>query len=318
VTRTLGLVSDRVASAASVRHDEITPLLQGIVRAGGKRLRPLLLLLAARGYNFESTADNLISAGAALELLHVASLVHDDTVDRATSRRGVPTLNTELDTGAVILIGDYLFAQSAKLAAETGSPRVISIFATILSDICDGQLSEMLASNRLDQSRDEYLDRVGGKTASLFAGAAEMGAFIGGAPESDVQELRQFGQDVGIAFQIIDDVLDITSSSTDLGKPTGNDLREGTITLPVIYYLQRSPNGSDRISAVAGVTDGTASAEEVEQVIDDIRSSSAIEESMVDARSYVESACKHAEVVTNPEAREQLDAFAALAIDRAS
>ena len=151
----------------------------------------------------------MVTAGAGVELLHTASLVHDDTVDRAGMRRGRPTLNSVLPSGAVILLGDFLFAQSAMLAAATNSPRVVSIFASTLADICDGQLREMFFAHRLDQSREEYERRIFGKTASLFAGSAEMGAVIGNAPETAVQALRQYGSDVGMAFQIVDDVLDL-------------------------------------------------------------------------------------------------------------
>ena len=165
-----------------------------------------------------------------MELLHTASLVHDDTVDRAALRRGRPTLNSVLSSGAVILLGDYLFAQSAMLAAATDSPRIVSIFASTLADICDGQLREMFVAHRLDQTREEYDRRIFGKTASLFAGAAEMGAIIGKAHENDVQALRQYGSDVGMAFQIVDDVL---------------DLREGIATTRQTRWARPDPRHGD-------------------------------------------------------------------------
>ncbi|HLL50212.1 MAG TPA: polyprenyl synthetase family protein, partial [Thermomicrobiales bacterium] len=219
------LVEERLEKAARIDYPVVTDLILGLVRAGGKRLRPLVLLLAGRPYG--NDRDNLVTAGAGVELLHTASLVHDDTVDRAGMRRGRPTLNSVLPSGAVILLGDFLFAQSAMLAAATNSPRVVAIFASTLADICDGQLQEMFFAHRLDQTREEYERRIFGKTASLFAGSAEMGAIIGNAPESHVQELRQYGSDVGMAFQIVDDVLDLREGSGQLGKPAGHDLTQG-------------------------------------------------------------------------------------------
>src|SRR5919112_2827286 len=201
------LVQSRLEEAVRIDYPGLADLILGLVRAGGKRLRPLVLLLAGRAYGNER--DTLITAGAGVELLHTASLVHDDTVDRAGMRRGRPTLNSVLPNGAVIMLGDFLFAQSAMLAAATDSPRVVRVFASTLADICDGQLREMFGGHRLDQTQREYEQRIYGKTASLFAGAAEMGSIIGSTTEADIAELRQYGADVGMAFQIVDDVLDL-------------------------------------------------------------------------------------------------------------
>src|SRR5690606_11492728 len=208
-----------------------------IVNAGGKRMRPLLLLLASRA--FEGEIDRAVTAAAGIELLHTASLVHDDNIDRASLRRGQPTLNSQVSSGAVILIGDYLFAQSAILAAATNDTRVVTIFATSLAEICDGQIRETLDAHRITQDRADYDRRIYGKTAALFAGAAEMGAVIGGASEHDISELRGFGTDMGMAFQILDDILDLREGTSSLGKPAGNDLRQGVVTLPTMIFLER-------------------------------------------------------------------------------
>src|SRR3954451_20543396 len=201
----LDRVNARVLQAAEVNYPTVADLLGDIVQAGGKRLRPLLLLLSARAYDYDEQLERVGTAAAGIELLHTASLIHDDTVDRAALRRGKPTLNSVLSSGAVILIGDYLFAQSAMLAAATNNTRVVSVFASTLGDICDGQLMEIFDAQRLDQTREEYERRIYGKTASLFAGSAEMGAIIGGAPESHIDAVRQYGSDLGTAFQIVDD-----------------------------------------------------------------------------------------------------------------
>jgi geranylgeranyl pyrophosphate synthase len=311
-------VSAKVSEAARVRYVDVSPFLEQIVLAGGKRLRPLLLLLSARSFDYDETVETLITAAAGVELLHTASLVHDDTVDRAAIRRGQPTLNSVFDTGSVILIGDYLFAQSAMLAAATGSPRVVSIFASTLGDICDGQLMEMIEANELGQSAQQYFDRIYGKTASLFAGAAEMGTVISGATEDDIQALRAFGGDVGMAFQIVDDVLDLTGESNDLGKPAGNDLRQGTITLPVISYLAELPQESPQVQAITSIVAGTASEPEIVAAVNDIRRSGFVDMALAEAERIVQQAKERLVELPDARARESLFEFADLAIHRAS
>src|SRR3954447_8473529 len=266
-------VEDRLVAAAHVDFPAITDLVLGLVNAGGKRLRPLVLLLAGRGYGGD--LETLVTAGAGVELLHTASLVHDDTVDRAPLRRGRPTLNSILSSGAVILLGDFLFAQSAMLAAATNSPRVVRVFASTLADICDGQLREMFTGHRLDQSQEEYERRIYGKTASLFAGAAEMGAVIGSAPEEDVQSLRRYGTELGMAFQIVDDVLDLREGTQQLGKPAGNDIRQGTVTLPTMLYSAGLAVGSADAEFLRAVVAGDLDGPEVDRLVQAIRNSSA-------------------------------------------
>jgi geranylgeranyl pyrophosphate synthase len=313
----LDRVDARVEQAATLDYPLASGLVLDIVRAGGKRLRPLMLLLAGRAYTDE--LDLLVAAAAGVELLHTASLVHDDSVDRAALRRGKPTLNSRLGTGAVILVGDFLFAQSAILAASTGSPRVVGIFASTLGDICDGQLREMFDAHRIEQSREDYEKRIYGKTASLFAASTEMGAVISGAAEDHVQALRSYGSDVGMAFQVVDDLLDITSESSEIGKPAGNDLRQGTVTLPVMIYARDLPAGSDRAQTLSGVIEGTITeTATIDDLVHDIRGSSAVEESLAAAREFSERAKARIEIVPDQLTRDLLADVADLAFQRLS
>jgi geranylgeranyl pyrophosphate synthase len=310
-------VDARVKQAATIDYPLVSGIVLDIVKAGGKRLRPLMLLLAGRGYTYD--LDRLVTAAAGIELLHTASLIHDDTLDRASTRRGKPTLNSRLGSGAVIMIGDFLFAQSAILAAATGSTRVVSIFAGSLGDICDGQLREMMDAHRADQSRTDYEKRIYGKTASLFAGAAEMGAVIGDAPEDHIQAVRQYGSDVGMAFQIIDDVLDVTQESDGIGKPAGNDLRQGTVTLPVMIYARDLMPGSDGQRTLDAVIRGEIEdSSAIDDVVHAIRDSSAIDETLEAARIFTEQAKHRIEIIPDPQSRDMLAEIADLALRRVS
>ncbi|MFM8595190.1 MAG: polyprenyl synthetase family protein, partial [Chloroflexota bacterium] len=233
--------------------------------------------------------------------------------------RGKPTLNSVLSSNAVILLGDYLFAQSAILAAATGDPRVVGIFASSLADICDGQLHEMFHSHRLDQSRQDYERRIYGKTAALFAGAAEMGAIIGRAPESHVASLRKYGTDLGMAFQIVDDVLDLREGTQKLGKPAGNDLRQGTVTLPTMLYAAKLEPGSPELVALEQVVSGDELDDDrLADVVAAIRRSSAIDDAMAVAAEYTNAAKAAAAVVPDAETRLMLFEVADLALGRDS
>ncbi|MGH2559288.1 MAG: polyprenyl synthetase family protein, partial [Thermomicrobiales bacterium] len=199
------------------------------------------------------------------------------------------------------------------------STRVVSVFASTLGNLCDGQLHEMFNAHRLDQSREQYEQRIYGKSASLFAGAAEMGAIIGGAPEDHIAALRDYGTNLGMAFQIVDDVLDLTENTEDLGKPAGHDLRQGTVTLPtMIYASDLPPMGAEyqRLSAV--ITGNGESHELVEELVVAIRGSGAINAAIDVAQDYVNRAKRCASVVPDPETRNLLNEVADFALHRLS
>lgn len=311
----LDRVEETLVTAAHIDYPVVNTMLQAIVSGGGKRLRPVLLLLAAR--SFGEFNERAIDVAAGVELLHTASLVHDDSIDKAALRRGNPTLNTELSTGAVILIGDYLFAKSAILAAKPENPRVMIIFATTLAEICDGQIRETLEAHKLDQSMEDYEARIYGKTAALFAGAAEMGALLGGGDEDQVRELRQFGTDLGMAFQVIDDVLDLRENSETIGKPAGNDLRQGVVTVPVMQYAASLPDDAPQRATMAGIVDGDITDQAVvDALIRDIRESNALAEAEQIALDYVEAARKRLDVVTDPSIKAGFEQLLDLATVR--
>jgi len=234
-------------------------------------------------------------------------------------RRGRPTLNSVLPSGAVILLGDFLFAQSAMLAAATNSPRVVSIFASTLSDICDGQLREMFFAHRLDQSREEYERRIFGKTASLFAGSAEMGAVIGNAPELAIQAMRRYGSDIGMAFQIVDDVLDLREDAVQLGKPAGHDLTQGTVTLPTMIYASGLTEASDAALRLQSVVSGDLDQpSEVARVVEEIRDSGALDGAMAAAIEFAARAKTHVAAAPDAEIRDMLEQVADVVCERSA
>jgi octaprenyl-diphosphate synthase len=229
------LIRDRMASRHAPRIPEVTTHL---VEAGGKRLRPMLTLAAARlcGYDGE---DHLRLA-ATVEFIHTATLLHDDVVDESAQRRGRPTANLLWDNKSSVLVGDYLFARSFQLMVETGSLRVLDILANAAATIAEGEVLQLTAAANLATTEDIYLQVVRGKTAALFAAACEVGGEIAGVPSEQVETLRIYGDALGIAFQIVDDLLDYGGDATATGKNVGDDFRERKLTLPVIKAVAKA------------------------------------------------------------------------------
>jgi octaprenyl-diphosphate synthase len=223
------LIRDRMASEHAPRIPEVTAHL---IEAGGKRLRPMLTLAAARLCGYAGTDHQKLAA--TVEFIHTATLLHDDVVDESQRRRGRPTANLLWDNKSSVLVGDYLFARSFQLMVETGSLRVLDILANASAVIAEGEVLQLTAAQDLATTEDTYLKVIRGKTAALFSAATESGAVIAGAPEEQVRALYTYGDALGIAFQIADDLLDYGGSSATIGKNTGDDFRERKLTLPVI------------------------------------------------------------------------------------
>jgi len=311
IEQDLQAVVRKMQQAAEVEFETLGEAMHYLVDGRGKLMRPALVILACRLWDADT--DAMISMAAAVETLHTATLVHDDMIDRSLLRRGNPTLNALLSPGAVVLIGDYLFAQSAAWAAETENVRVMSIFAQTLMVICDGELRQMLTSRDRQRSRHNYTKRIYAKTASLFAAATEAGAVLAHAPEEQIQALRTYGEKLGLAFQIVDDVLDFDGDEQTLGKPVGSDLRQGNITLPTIYYLEEHPDNhlSGQIFSNRELSNA-----EVREIVDAIRVSSALDRSMADAIRYVREAQAALDLLPPHKNREIMHELAEYAVRR--
>jgi len=234
------LIRTRMASEHAPRIPEVTAHL---VEAGGKRLRPLLTLATANLCGYSGRHHVLLAA--TVEFIHTATLLHDDVVDESAQRRGRPTANLLWDNKSSVLVGDYLFSRSFQLMVETGNMKALGILANASAVIAEGEVLQLSAAQDLATTEEIYLQVVRGKTAALFAAACEVGAVIADAPEAHATALREYGDAIGIAFQIVDDLLDYGGTAAQLGKNTGDDFRERKLTLPVILAVSKA-NAEER------------------------------------------------------------------------
>lgn len=229
------LIRTRMASEHAPRIPEVTTHL---VEAGGKRLRPMLTLATARMFGYQG--DHHLRLAATVEFIHTATLLHDDVVDESSQRRGRPTANLLWDNKSSVLVGDYLFSRSFQLMVETGSLRVLDILSNASATIAEGEVLQMTAATDLATDESIYLQVVRGKTAALFSAATEVGGVIAGASDTQVRALFDYGDALGIAFQIADDLLDYQGDSKATGKNVGDDFRERKLTLPVIKAVAQA------------------------------------------------------------------------------
>ncbi len=232
-------VEERLRSVSDVNFTQLSELLDYSLRSSGKRVRPALTLLSGKFYDYN--LNYLLPMAVAVEIMHTATLVHDDTIDKSLVRRGRPTVNKLWGEEKAVLLGDYLFAEAGALTASTQNLRAIRLFAETLKTISGGELNQAFNAFNLEQNRSQYFQRVAKKTASLFRLSTESGAALSQAPEESIQILIEYAYNLGIAFQIVDDVLDFIGTEEELGKPIGSDLAQGTLTLPSILLLEHYP-----------------------------------------------------------------------------
>jgi len=228
-------VESRLIEVTKADNDFLTEIAQHLVRAGGKRYRPLLAQVAGE-LGPDSAGGGPIEAGVAVELVHIGSLYHDDVIDEAETRRGSPSVNANWDNTAAILGGDYLLAKASEVAAPLGE-EAVTLIARTYAALCEGQVLELQLEGNSDHGPDEYFRVIGGKTASLIRTAARLGALTAGATRDEIDAISEWAWEVGIVFQMADDVLDLVASEEFIGKPAGSDLKEGTYTLPVLYAI---------------------------------------------------------------------------------
>ena len=278
-------VEARMHMQADDAHPELRAALAHLLSAGGKRIRPTLVLLA--GKMLGAPHDKLITLASAVELLHTATLVHDDLIDGSLLRRGNPTLNSQWSPAATVLTGDFIFARAAKLAAETDHLPLMKLFADTLATIVNGELTQLFASKGF-VNRENYYQRIYAKTASLIKMCSESAAMIALADGSVIEAMLQYGYHLGMAFQIVDDILDFTGEQAEVGKPIGSDLLQGLITLPALYYIEAHPEDPDVSCLLGG--NFSLEPERVERLVQSIRSSEAVTLSLKEAQDFIEKA----------------------------
>jgi geranylgeranyl pyrophosphate synthase len=301
-------VEKRLNEVARTAPPDIVQQLSYVLKGGGKRLRPALTLLAGKFYRYD--VELLLPTAAAIELLHTATLVHDDTVDESDLRRGRTSINHLWGNSNAVLLGDYLFAASARMTAETGNVRVIKLFSETLMKICSGEIQESL--NLYNKTRDRYYQAISNKTASLLAAATESGAVLSEAPEEVVQSLKDYGHSLGMAFQIVDDILDFTGQKETLGKPVASDLSRGVFTLPVILLLERSQG--EPVKALLDSDKQKAT----ELLMEMVQNSSVVDECYEVVRGFCSQARSALEQLPHSPAREALFQLAGYVTERKS
>ena len=282
ISEDLVRVEERLRDLSEVQTPYLAELLDYVLQTGGKRVRPAITLLAASLNPHDDDAPLIMAT--AVELLHVATLIHDDTVDNSPLRRGKATVSDQWGKDVAVLLGDYVFATSATFVCDTNNVRVIRRFSETLMELSSGELLEYFNTNNWKQSREDYNDRIYRKTASLFRTSAETGAILGGAPEETVGALQSYGYNIGMAFQIVDDILDVEGNTGEIGKPVGNDLLQGVLTLPAIMLMEKYPveNPIEKLFRLGNHGDDDS----LKKVLEMIQDSQTIEDCYAVARDY--------------------------------
>lgn len=303
-------VEESLALVTKVEPAWLAEMLDYSLSGGGKRIRPALCLLSGKFYDYN--LGHLLPMAVAVELMHTATLIHDDAIDNSITRRGKPTINSVWDEEKAVLLGDYLFARAGEFSTYTNNLLVVRLFSQTLAIISAGELEQTFSAFNTEQTWPDYLRRISSKTASLFSLATESGAILSRAPAESIGILKDYGYNLGIAFQIVDDILDFIGTEAELGKPVGSDLTQGTLTLPAILLLEKHPddnpikksfNGEDRQKNIA-------------LAIEMVRDSSILEECYQMAADYCAKACRKLNVLPDSDSLQPLIQLAEFITER--
>jgi len=257
-----------------------------IVDSGGKRLRPLLCILSARLFNYQG--ERHIPLSVVVEFLHTASLLHDDVVDSSDVRRGTPSANGVWGNQASVLVGDFLFSRAFEMMVADGHMNILALLSKVSNTLAEGEVLQLVRTFHLEMTEAEYLEVVESKTAILFSAAAEIGARVSGQDETTIKRMAEYGMCLGVAFQLMDDVLDYAAHSDDVGKPVGHDLEEGKITLPLIHAMAKNKQLYAMVEAVA--ERGSYAEDERQTVRDLVQQAGGVERCLTTAQEYAERA----------------------------
>jgi heptaprenyl diphosphate synthase len=302
----LSTVETALHGAVTAEDPFLSEVARHLIRAGGKRLRPALTVAAASVCGAEVT-DDLVQGSVAVELVHLGSLYHDDVIDGAERRRGVVSVNTKYGNLVAVLAGDFLLARASEIAASLGT-EVAGLLAWTIGQLCEGEVSQLQYAFNPDRPEPAYLRSIAGKTASLMGTSSRVGALVSGAPRAHVEAVTNFGHSFGMAFQICDDIRDLLDTDVQLGKPAGQDIMEGTYTLPVLSALALPMVGDELRDLLGRPLDGPAR----DKVRDLIVGTSAVATSVAEARRWADRCAQALDPLRTVGGPEAVDAVAGL------
>lgn len=303
---------DLLASFKDASHEAQEVALH-LVKSGGKRVRPMMALLAAR--LFGEDVSSAIPVAVAGEMIHMATLVHDDVIDEASTRRGNPTVNSVWNGHVSVLAGDALLAKALVILVDKTEPRIVRIMADMIYHMCAGEIAQHASMFDTGQTEETYFNRIEKKTALFFAACCEAGALVNGASEEEAKALRLFGRHIGMAFQVVDDLLDVTASKEVLGKPVGSDLASGVLTLPIIHMLSH-PGMDGWVREV--LSHPPLDQESIDRILSLVRTNGTLDYTQSVAGSFIDQAKEELAKVPSGPINDMLASIADLVIERDS
>ena len=295
----LALLDQRLISTLTSEVVLIRSIADYIVSAGGKRLRPMLVFLAAQALGADSKSPLVVDLAATVELIHTATLLHDDVVDESDLRRGRSTANAEFGNAASVLVGDFLYSRAFQVMVGTGNMRVLALLSEATNRIAEGEVMQLMALGKLDLSEADYMQVIEAKTAKLFEAAGALGAIAAGAKPEAERALSEYARRLGVAFQIADDVLDYRGDASSLGKSLGDDLAEGKLTLPIIIALERGSESGKALVREVLAKPHAVEREQFTQVMAVLEQCGALDESL--KRAQLEAQAAASEIANLPE-----------------
>jgi geranylgeranyl pyrophosphate synthase len=299
IQKDLNKVKETLKSISQLDYKWLSEQLSYVVSETGKGMRPALTLFSGKLFTYD--LKYLLPMAVSVELMHTATLVHDDAIDKAATRRGRVTINSKWGDEIAILMGDFLFAKAGEFVADTQTPRVIKLFSQTLGIISSGEIGQFRGAYNLHQNREDYFRRIYRKTGSLFSLATQSGAILGKAPETAVPVMKEYADNLGIAFQIIDDILDFTSTEAVMGKPVGSDLIQGTLTLPAMLVIERNPKDNPVTRYFQ-----TRDEKYIAEAIDIVRNTGIIKDCYKIAGEYYDKACRSLKSLPEGNSRQAL------------